>query len=117
MWHPDRYRNSVIHDPRPPVEGAEGSSLIQHLAHVARRPDVWYVPNGWLYCYRYVAEHAQVGGAIGLSADLRKYRIVVTETAAWACPALGCGRGCACQLAAGIEFSPPTSNHNPPHLH
>ncbi len=60
MWHPDRYRNSVIHDPRPPVEGTEGSSLIQHLAHVARRPDVWYVANGWLYCYRYVAEHVQV---------------------------------------------------------
>ena len=60
MWHPDRYRNSVIHDARPPVEGAQGSSLIQHLTHVARRPDVWYVPNGWLHCYRYVAEHAQV---------------------------------------------------------
>jgi hypothetical protein len=60
MWHPDRYRNSVIHDARPPIEGVQGSSLIQHLAHVARRPDVWYVANGWLHCYRYVAEHAQV---------------------------------------------------------
>jgi hypothetical protein len=60
MWHPDRYSNSVIHDPRPPIEGVQGSSLIQHLAHVARRPDVWYVSNGWLHCYRYVAEHAQV---------------------------------------------------------
>ena len=60
MWHPDRYRNSVIHDPRQPIEGAQGSSLIQHLAHVAGRHDVWYVANGWLHCYRYVAEHAQV---------------------------------------------------------
>lgn len=60
MWHPDRYQNSVIHDRRPPKEGAEGSSLIQHLAHVAGRKDVWYVANGWLHCYRYVAEHAQV---------------------------------------------------------
>ena len=61
MWHPDRYQNSVIHDVRPPVEGAEGSTLIQHLEHVARHKDVWYVANGWLHCYRYVAEHAQVG--------------------------------------------------------
>lgn len=60
MWHPDRYRNSVIHDPRPPMEGVQGSSLVQHLAHIARRKDVWYVANGWLHCYRYVAEHAQV---------------------------------------------------------
>jgi hypothetical protein len=60
MWHPDRYRNSVIHDARQPIEGKQGSSLIQHLAHVAGRRDVWYVPNGWLHCYRYVAEHAQV---------------------------------------------------------
>ena len=60
MWHPDRYRNSVIHDARSPVEGVQGSSLIQHLGHVARRKDVWYVANGWLHCYRYVAEHAQV---------------------------------------------------------
>lgn len=60
MWHPDRYRNSVIHDARPPVEGVQGSSLIQHLGHVARRKDVWYVANGWLHCYRYVAEHARV---------------------------------------------------------
>lgn len=62
MWHPDRYSNSVIHDPRPPVEGVQGSSLIQHLAHVAHRKDVWYVANGWLHCYRYVAENAKVVG-------------------------------------------------------
>jgi hypothetical protein len=60
MWHPDRYRNSVIHDSRSPIDGVQGSSLIQHLAHIARHKDVWYVANGWLYCYRYVAEHAQV---------------------------------------------------------
>ena len=54
------YRNGVIHDARPPVEGAQGSSLIQHLGHVARRDDVWYVANGWLHCYRYGAEHAQI---------------------------------------------------------
>jgi hypothetical protein len=62
MWHPNRYSNSVIHDPRPPVEGVQGSSLIQHLAHVAHRKDVWYVTNGWLHCYRYVAENAKVVG-------------------------------------------------------
>jgi len=60
MWHPDRYRNSVIHDPRPGIDGVQGSSLIQHLGHLANRKDVWYVANGWLYCYRYVAEHADV---------------------------------------------------------
>jgi hypothetical protein len=60
MWHPDRYRNSVIHDPRPGLEGVQGSSLVQHLGHVARRKDVWYVANGWLYCYRFVAEYARV---------------------------------------------------------
>ena len=38
----------------------QGSSPIQHLAHVAHRKDVWSVANGWLHCYRYVAEHAQV---------------------------------------------------------
>jgi len=38
----------------------QGSTLVQHLAHVANRKDVWYVANGWLYSYRYVAENAQV---------------------------------------------------------
>jgi len=60
MWHPDRHSNSGIHDARQPIEGGQGSSLIQHLAHVAGRHDVWYVANGWLHCYRYVAEHARV---------------------------------------------------------
>lgn len=60
MWHPDRYLNSVVHDPRPGVDGVQGSTLIQHLGHVANRPDVWYVANGWLYLYRYVAENASV---------------------------------------------------------
>lgn len=65
MWHPDRYRNSVLHDPRPGVDGVQGSTLMQHLPHVANRKDVWYVANGWLYCYRYVAEHARVQPAVG----------------------------------------------------
>jgi len=60
MWHSDRYENSVIHDPRPGVDGTAGSTLIQHLAYVANRKDVWYVANGWLYSYRYVADHARV---------------------------------------------------------
>lgn len=60
MWHPDRYRNSVIHDPRPGADGVQGSTLLHHLSHMAHRKDVWYVPNGWLYCYRYVAERACV---------------------------------------------------------
>ena len=60
LWHPDRYRNSVVYDSRPGVDGVSGSTLMQHLSHVANRKDVWYVANGWLYAYRYVAEHAQV---------------------------------------------------------
>ena len=60
LWHPDRFRNSVIYDPRPGVDGKEGSTLMQHLAHVANRKDVWYAANGWLYSYRYVAENARV---------------------------------------------------------
>ena len=63
LWHPDRFQNSVIYDPRPGVEGKEGSTLMAHLAHVANRKDVWYVANGWLYSYRYVAEHAKVSTA------------------------------------------------------
>lgn len=63
MWHPDRYRNSIAYDPSPGVDGLRGSTLMQHLAHVAKRPDVWYVANGWLYSYRFVAEHAQVSRA------------------------------------------------------
>jgi hypothetical protein len=60
LWHPDRFRNSVVYDPRPGIDGQQGSTLMQHLAHVANRKDVWYVANGWLYSYRYVAEHVQV---------------------------------------------------------
>jgi hypothetical protein len=63
LWHPDRFRNSILYDPRPGVDGAQGSTLMQHLAHVANRKDVWYVANGWLYSYRYVAEHARVAAA------------------------------------------------------
>ena len=36
---------------------------MQHFTHVANRHDVWYVANGWLYCYRYVAQHAKVSSA------------------------------------------------------
>jgi hypothetical protein len=60
LWHPDRFQNSVVYDPRPGVEGKEGSTLMAHLAHVANRKDVWYVANGWLHSYRYVAERAKV---------------------------------------------------------
>lgn len=60
LWHPDRFLNSVIYDPRPGVEGVRGSTLMHHLAHVANRKDVWYVANGWLYSYRYVAENVRV---------------------------------------------------------
>ncbi len=60
LWHPDRFRNSVVYDPRPGIDGQQGSTLMQHLAHVANRKDVWYVANGWMYSYRYVAEHARV---------------------------------------------------------
>ncbi len=60
MWHADRYQNSVLYDGRPGVDGVAGSTLMQHFAHVANRRDVWYVANGWLYSYRYVAEHAKV---------------------------------------------------------
>jgi hypothetical protein len=62
LWHPDRFLNSVIYDPRLGVEGERGSTLMQHLGHVANRKDVWYVANGWLYAYRYVAENARVTG-------------------------------------------------------
>lgn len=62
LWHPDRFRNRVIYDPSPGVEGQRGSTLVQHFAHVAKRNDVWYVANGWLYAYRYVAENVRVAG-------------------------------------------------------
>lgn len=35
----------------------------QNKAYVANRKDVWYVANGWLYSYRYVAENARVSDA------------------------------------------------------
>ena len=60
LWHPDRFRNSVLYDPRPGIDGVQGSTLIEHLAYVANRNDVWYVANGWLYSYHYVAENVQV---------------------------------------------------------
>lgn len=60
MWHPDRYLNSALHDPRPGIDGTQGSTLVQHLRHVSNRKDVWYVANGWLYRYHYVAENAIV---------------------------------------------------------
>jgi hypothetical protein len=63
MWHADRYENSVLYDARPGVDGVAGSTLMQHFAHVANRRDVWYVANGWLYSYRFVAEHAEVSRA------------------------------------------------------
>ncbi len=63
MWHADRYQNSVLYDRRPGEDGVAGSTLMQHFAHVANRCDVWYVANGWLYSYRYVAENAKVSPA------------------------------------------------------
>jgi len=63
LWHPDRFRNSVLYDPRPGIDGVRGSTLMQHLAYVANRKDVWYVANRWLYSYHYVAENVRVSGA------------------------------------------------------
>jgi hypothetical protein len=60
LWHPDRFQNNVLYDSRPGIDGIQGSTLMPHLAYVANRQDVWYVANGWLYSYRYVAEHARV---------------------------------------------------------
>ena len=60
LWHPDQFKNSVLYNPAPGIDGIEGSTLMEHLRHVANRKDVWYVANGWLYSYRYVAEHAQI---------------------------------------------------------
>jgi hypothetical protein len=60
LWHPDRFKNSVIYDPRAGIDGQQGSTLMQHLAHVANRKNLWYVANGWMYSYRYVAERARV---------------------------------------------------------
>ncbi len=62
LWHPDRFQNSILYDPRPGVEGTQGSTLMQHLAFVANRKNIWYVANGWLYSYHYVAENASVSG-------------------------------------------------------
>jgi hypothetical protein len=42
LWHPDRFRNSLLYDPRPGIEGVQGSTLMQHLTHVAHQKDVWY---------------------------------------------------------------------------
>jgi hypothetical protein len=63
LWHPDRFKNSVIYDPRPGIDGQQGSTLMAHLAHVANRRNVWYVANGWMYSYRYVADRARVAPA------------------------------------------------------
>ena len=60
LWHPDRFKNSVVYDRRPGIDGRQGSTLLAHLKHVSGRNDVWYAANGWLYCYRYVAQRAVV---------------------------------------------------------
>jgi len=60
LWHPDRFLNSVLYDPRPGLDGRQGSTLMHHLAHVARRKDVWYVANGWLYSYHCTTQNARV---------------------------------------------------------
>jgi len=45
------------------VDGVAGSTLMLHFTHVANRRDVWYVANGWLYSYRFGAQHAKVSRA------------------------------------------------------
>jgi len=60
LWHPDRFKNSVLYDRRPGIDGQQGSTLMAHLAHVANRRNVWYVANGWMYSYRYVADQARI---------------------------------------------------------
>ena len=62
LWHPDRFLNSILYDPAPGADGVRGSTLMQHLSHVANRKDVWYVANGWLYSYRYVADNVIAAG-------------------------------------------------------
>lgn len=37
-----------------------GSFYEQHLAHIARRPNLWYVPMGPLYAYQTTTEHTKV---------------------------------------------------------
>jgi hypothetical protein len=81
MWHADRYANSVLYDPRRGVDGVAGSTLMQHFAHVANRPNVWYVANGWLYCYRFVAQRTKVSRR-GVSVSLLLHQ--------WGEEAVGC---------------------------
>jgi hypothetical protein len=56
----------------------------RHLAHISRRPDVWYVPMGPLYAYRTVHERTvvkQTGKrrfAVSHDLDPRKYNGSVT---------------------------------------
>ena len=38
----------------------EGNFYEQHLSHIARRDDVWYVPIGPLYAYRDVVGHTKI---------------------------------------------------------
>ncbi len=38
----------------------EGAFYQQHLRHIARRDDVWYVPMGPLYAYQTATEHTKV---------------------------------------------------------
>jgi hypothetical protein len=60
ILHPEYYENSVIFDTGEGIEGISGSSFMYHLNYVANIPTVWYVANGWMYSYRYVAENALV---------------------------------------------------------
>lgn len=69
LWHPDRFQNSVLYDPRPGLDGRQGSALMQHLTHVARRKDVWYVANGWLYSYHCVTENVRVAPSMAPSSS------------------------------------------------
>jgi len=53
--------------------GADGF-YERHLAHISRRPDVWYVPMGPLYAYKAIHESTQVSelspGRFSVSNDL-----------------------------------------------
>jgi hypothetical protein len=53
------------------LDYGEDAFFEKHLSHIAKRPDVWYVPMGPLYAFRTIRESTEVRQTGGASGTLR----------------------------------------------
>ena len=61
------------------LDFGEAGFYEQHLAHISRRPDIWYVPMGPIYAFHTIVEKTSVRNMLPMGANGTKARFEVAN--------------------------------------